>query len=35
MSYELGDELTDELSDCCDAPITDTGFCNDCKEHVI
>lgn len=34
MSYEIGDELTDELSICCGAPITVDGRCNECKEGV-
>jgi hypothetical protein len=34
MSYEPGDELTDEISICCDSPVTVTGRCSECKENV-
>lgn len=26
--------LQDELSECCGAPISEQGFCAECKEHA-
>lgn len=34
MSMELSDIYTEDLSECCDAFITLTGFCSDCWEHA-
>lgn len=31
MTDEPGSEV---ISACCDAPITDTGFCTFCGEHA-
>jgi hypothetical protein len=39
MSYEIGDELVDGMSDCCSASVIDPsgeaieGVCSACKEH--
>jgi hypothetical protein len=33
MSVEI--ENLEILSECCAAPITETGFCSQCKEHAI
>ena len=36
--YECFEPLSpskeEALSECCDAPITDYGFCSKCKEHA-
>lgn len=34
MSYELGDELTDVMSECCDSLVNLQGFCSQCLEHA-
>jgi hypothetical protein len=34
MSYQPGDELTEEQSYCCDAPVTVSGLCSFCWEHA-
>ena len=30
----LSSKIEDKMSGCCDAPITETGFCTECKENV-
>ena len=34
MSFEIGDNLSEKISECCGELVTITGFCNACKEHA-
>lgn len=33
--YGFGEYLEGVMSQCCDARITETGFCEQCGEHAI
>jgi hypothetical protein len=34
MSVEIGDNLTERVSECCGYYVTLTGYCDGCGEHA-
>jgi hypothetical protein len=34
ICFNCGDRVESRLSACCGAPVSDFGFCSDCKENA-